>query len=67
MTKETTVTAAANNTLAYRPPVSCPVCRNTVFDGIVITARCVRVLPRGAEAKCKRCKQWVRVPVSYAA
>lgn len=41
-------------------------CNHTVFDGIVIKSRVVRLLPRGgAEALC-RCKNWVPVPVTYA-
>ena len=46
-----------------RPAVRC-VCGQYVFDGVVIKSRVVRVLPIGAEAKC-RCKRWVAVPVSY--
>lgn len=44
-------------------PVQCE-CGRTVFDGLVITTRVVRVFPV-AEAKC-RCKRWVRVPVAYS-
>lgn len=47
-----------------RQPVRCS-CGFAVFDGEVIRARVVRLLPRGAEAKC-RCKRWVPVPVAYA-
>jgi len=46
-------------------PVVCE-CGHTVFDGLVIKSRVVRLLPRGGgEAKC-RCKRWVPVPISYA-
>lgn len=48
-----------------RPEVKCPTCRTVLFDGIVIKSRVVRLLPKGAEAKC-RCKRWVPVPVTYA-
>ncbi|WP_293001940.1 hypothetical protein [Nevskia sp.] len=42
------------------------VCNHTIFDGVVIKSRVVRLLPRGgAEALC-RCKAWVAVPVTYA-
>lgn len=37
-----------------------------LFDGLVIRSRVIRLLPRGAEAKCK-CKRWLAVPVAYAA
>lgn len=47
---------------ASRPDVSCPHCRFTLFDGLVVKTRIVRVLPYGAEAKC-RCNRWVKVPV----
>lgn len=41
-------------------------CNHTLFDGIVIKSRVVRLLPRGgAEALC-RCKRWVAVPVTYS-
>lgn len=46
-----------------RPAVRCG-CGHVIFDGEVIRARAVKVLARGAEAKC-RCKEWVAVPVSY--
>lgn len=49
---------------SIRPELRCPQCNQVIFDGIVIKSRIVRVLPRGAEAKC-RCKTWVPVPVSY--
>jgi DNA replicative helicase MCM subunit Mcm2 (Cdc46/Mcm family) len=48
-----------------RPAVHCG-CKHVVFDGLVIKSRVVRVLPKGAEAKCKRCGQWVSVPVTYS-
>jgi len=44
-------------------PVYCPHCTRQVFNGSVITARCVNVAT--GLAKCK-CKAWVRVPISYA-
>lgn len=50
---------------AIRPACRCPNCGTTLFDGLVIKSRVVRVLPKGAEAKC-RCKEWVAVPVSYS-
>jgi len=47
-----------------RMSVQC-VCGHRLFDGIVVRARVVRLLPRGgAEALC-RCKRWQSVPVSY--
>lgn len=49
---------------AGRPTVRCGTCQAVIFDGLVIKSRVVRVLPRGAEAKC-RCKTWVPVPVTY--
>ncbi len=49
-----------------RQPVSCA-CGHTIFDGLMIKARAVRVLENGAEAKCKRCKEWTLVPLTYAA
>jgi len=49
--------------LAPRLEVRCE-CGFAVFDGEVLRARVVRLLPRGAEAKC-RCKRWVPVPVAY--
>lgn len=58
---------AAVRKLDERPEVRCGNCTSVVFDGLVIKSRCVRVLPVGAEAMCKRCKKWVKVPVSYAA
>lgn len=56
--------AAADIRIKYRPAVVC-YCGHTVFDGEAIKARVVRVLPTGAEAKCK-CKRWVSVPVTYS-
>lgn len=51
--------------LGPRASVRCD-CRHEIFDGIVVRARCVRLLPRGgAEALC-RCKRWVAVPLTYA-
>lgn len=59
---------AAVRTLETRPPVSCGQCRSELFDGLVVKSRVIRVLPNGqAEAKCKRCREWVRVPLVYAA
>lgn len=47
-----------------RMSVQC-VCGHRLFDGIVVRARVVRLLPRGgAEALC-RCKRWQTVPVGY--
>jgi len=48
-----------------RAPVRCR-CGHPLFDGLVIRARVVRVLPRGAEAKCSRCKTWHPVPITYS-
>lgn len=40
-------------------------CGHLIFDGIVIRARFVRLLPNGhAQAKC-RCKQFSMVPLGY--
>lgn len=50
---------------SIRPPAHCPNCGKPVFDGLVIKSRVVRVLPRGAEAKCAHCKAWAPVPVAY--
>ncbi|TKA91825.1 hypothetical protein FAZ79_00530 [Guyparkeria sp. SB14A] len=50
---------------SIRPEVRCPQCNQVLFDGIVVKSRVLRVLPRGAEAKC-RCKTWVRVPLTYS-
>lgn len=48
-----------------RPSVRCQGCRKVVFDGLVVRARVVRVLPSGqAEAKC-HCKRWLLVPLRY--
>ena len=47
-----------------RKPVECA-CGHRIFDGEVIRARVVRLLGRGAEAKC-RCKRWVAVPLTYS-
>ena len=57
--------AKVDTTFGPRPMVKCQ-CGHTLFDGIVVKARVVRLLPRGGgEALC-RCKRWVVVPVSYA-
>lgn len=51
-------------TLGPRMSVQC-VCGHRLFDGIVVRARVVRLLPRGgAEALC-RCKRWQGVPMGY--
>ena len=47
-----------------RPSVRCE-CGSVVFDGLVVKSRIVRVLPKGAQAKC-RCKRWVPVPLTYS-
>ena len=52
-------------TNSLRPIVKCPTCTAPIFDGLVIKSRVVRILARGAEAKC-RCKTWVPVPVTYS-
>lgn len=59
--------AAESNVEAYREAVRCPTCNHVIFDGLVIVSRVVRVLSVGAEAKCKICKRWVKVPVCYDA
>lgn len=51
---------------APRPEVRCS-CGHTLFDGLMIKARALRILDKGAQAKCKRCKEWVAVPLSYSA
>ncbi|MES9882253.1 MAG: hypothetical protein ABW185_15375 [Sedimenticola sp.] len=48
-----------------RPQVRCPTCQTVIFNGLVIKSRVLRLLPAGAEAKC-RCKAWVPVPVVYS-
>jgi len=49
-----------------RKAVKCPHCGHTLFDGLVIKSRVVRLTPRGAEAKCP-CKAWVAMPMRYDA
>lgn len=57
---------AVSAALAPRMSVQC-VCGHRLFDGTVVRARVVRLLPRGGgEALC-RCKRWQTVPVSYDA
>ena len=46
-----------------RPVVRCA-CGYTLFDGLVVRSRVVRVLVKGTEAKC-RCKRWVALPLTY--
>lgn len=58
--------AAVQPVSSLRPPVRCPACRFVVFDGLVVKSRVLRVLARGAEAKC-RCKTWVSLPLAYTA
>lgn len=48
-----------------RPKVRCGTCGTTIFDGLVVKSRVLRVLPKGAQAKC-RCKAWVPVPLTYS-
>lgn len=55
---------AENTPTPIRTPVHCGACGRTVFDGLVIKSRVVRVLAAHAEAKC-RCKAWVPVPLRY--
>ena len=52
------------NMAPIRPEVRCHQCGQVIFDGLVIKSRVVRLLPIGAEAKC-RCKAWVKMPVVY--
>lgn len=54
----------AEKTWPIRSEVRC-LCNHLIFDGEVIKGRVVRVLQKGAEAKCKRCGQWVAVPITY--
>lgn len=47
-----------------RPAVRCQ-CGHTLFDGVVVKSRVVRLFPLGgAEALC-RCKRWITVPLTY--
>jgi len=50
---------------SIRPKTRCSNCGTVIFDGLVIKSRVVRVLPKGAQAKC-RCKAWVPVPLTYS-
>lgn len=52
-----------------RPEVRCPTCRSKLFDGQVIKGvTVIRVWQSSAaEAKCKQCKEWVTVPLTYTA
>lgn len=45
------------------PPVHCPQCGFKIFDGRVIKARIVTIIPE-PWAKC-RCKHWVQMPIKY--
>ncbi|MDH5633619.1 MAG: hypothetical protein OEZ10_11570 [Gammaproteobacteria bacterium] len=59
------MTATVAN-LVTRPHVACTQCKSVVFDGVALKSRVVRILPAGtAEAKCRQCKGWVKVPVVY--
>lgn len=49
-----------------RAEVRCRTCNFKVFDGLMLRTTIIRVLPRGAEGKCKRCKAWTPVPVTYS-
>jgi len=60
----TQVTAASSMPRPIRSEVRCQ-CGFVLFDGDVVRARVIRLLSRGAEAKC-RCKRWVAVPLTYA-
>lgn len=43
----------------------CPCCNKSIMDGGVILCRVLRFTDAGeVDAKCTRCKQWVRLPVS---
>jgi len=49
-----------------RPAIKCR-CGSTVFDGLVVKqVTVIRLLPHTSEAKCKRCKSWVTLPIVYA-
>lgn len=56
--------AAESRVAPLRPAVRCA-CRQVIFDGLVIKSRVVRLLPDGAQAKCRQCRAWVRVPCTY--
>ena len=57
-------TVAVLDEPAPRAVVRCT-CGHTIFDGIVVKSRVVRVLPTGpCEALC-RCKRWLPVPLGY--
>lgn len=50
-----------------RPEVRCPTCRSKLFDGQVIKGvTVIRVWQDSVEGKCKQCKGWVGLPVSYS-
>lgn len=50
-----------------RPEVRCA-CGAVIFDGTVIKSRVVKLFePGGGSALCKRCKEWVKVPITYLA
>lgn len=58
------------STLTLRPTraasdrdIHCPTCHKLIFDGEVLLARVTKFTPAGAEACCKICKTWVKVPV----
>lgn len=57
--------ASYGNVAPIRPEVRCS-CGAVIFDGLIIKSRVLRVLKLGAEAKCKRCREWVSVPLTYA-
>lgn len=44
-------------------PDRCPTCGKVLFDGYTLLARVTRVHLDHADAKCPRCKGWVRVAV----
>lgn len=58
------------STLSLRPvraaspaDIHCPTCQKLIFDGEVLLARVTKFGPAAAEACCKICKTWVKVPV----
>lgn len=59
------MSADAARVVPMREPVKCPTCTEVVFTGSVVLTRCLRVGERRTEAKCKRCKTWVEVPLVY--
>lgn len=53
-------------TTEARPIINCRKCGVKIFDGLAIRSITVlRVLPGMTEAKCKRCKNWVKLPLVY--